>query len=278
MASSPINSSQIDGETMETVRDFILRVSKITAAGDWSHEIKRGLLLGIKVMINIDSVLKKQRHYFADKGPSSQSYGFSNSHVWMWEWDHKEGWVPENWCFWPVVLEKTLESLLDCKEIKPVNTKGNQYWIFIRTNTEGEAPILWPPDATNWLIGKDPDAGKDWRQEEKRTTENEMVGWHRWLNRHWVGSGSWWRTGKPGVLQSMVSQSWTQLNDWTELGHFRLPNSMMPLSSRVALCLGQVLQFSAFCLCPKPENSGNTGYRLFSHFSTVNPSLESDSL
>ena len=111
--------------------------------------------------------------------------GFSSSHVWMWELDHKESWVLKNWWFWTVVLEKTLESPLDCKEIKPVHPKGNQSWLFIRrTDAEAETPILWPPDAKNWLIGKDPDAGKDWRQEEKGTTEDEMVGWHHWLNEH----------------------------------------------------------------------------------------------
>ena len=121
--------------------------------------------------------IKKQRHYFANEGPSSQSCGFPGSHVWMWELDSKESWALKDWCFWSVVLEKTLESPLDCKEIKPVNPKGNQLWIVIgRTDVEAEAPILWPPDATNWLIGKDPDAGKDWRQEEKGTTED------RWLD------------------------------------------------------------------------------------------------
>ena len=117
--------------------------------------------------------IKKQRYYFANKGLSSQSYGFSSSHVWMWVLDHKESWVPKNWCFWTVVLDKTLESPMNCKEIKPVNPKGNQSWIFIgRTDADAEAPILRPPDVKNWLIGKDPDAGKDWRQEEKRMTEN----------------------------------------------------------------------------------------------------------
>ena len=128
---------------------------------------------------------KKQRHYFANKGPSSQSCDFSSSHIWMWELDYKESWAPKNWCFWTVVLEKTLESPLDCKEIQLVHPKGNQYWIFIgRSDTEAEAAILWPPDAKNWLIGKDRDAGKDWRQKEKGTTEDEMVGWHHWLNGH----------------------------------------------------------------------------------------------
>ena len=108
--------------------------------------------------------IKKQRHYFADKDLSSQSYGFSSSHVWMWELDYKESWVPKNWCFWTVLLEKTLESPLDCKEIKPVNPKGNQSWIFIgRIGAEAETSILWLPDAENWLIGKDRNVGKDWR-------------------------------------------------------------------------------------------------------------------
>ena len=120
--------------------------------------------------------IKKQRHYFANKGPSSQSYGFSSSHVWMWELDYKESLAPKNWCFWTVVLEKTLESPLDSKEIQPVHPKGNQSWIFIgKTDVEAETPILWPPDLKNWLIWKDPDAGKDWRREEKGTTEDEMV-------------------------------------------------------------------------------------------------------
>ena len=118
--------------------------------------------------------IKKQRYHFADKGSSSQSYGFSSSHAWVWELDHKEGWVLKNWCFWTVVLEKTLESPLDCKEIKPVNPKGNQLWIFTG-KTDAEAPILWPPDAKGRLIGKDRDAGKDWRQEEKGAAKNEMI-------------------------------------------------------------------------------------------------------
>ena len=129
--------------------------------------------------------IKKQRHNFANKGPSSQSYGFSSSRVWMWESDYKGSWVLKNWCFWTGVLENTLENPLDCKKIQPVNPKGNQYWIFIgRTDSEAEIPILWPPDAKNWLIRKDSDAGKDWRQEEKGMTEDEMVGWHHWLDRH----------------------------------------------------------------------------------------------
>ena len=163
--------------------------------------------------------MKKQRHYFTNKGPYNQSYGFSSSHVWVWELDHKEGWAPKNLCFWTVVLEKALENPLDCTELKPVNPKGNQSWILIvRTDAEAEAPILWWPDAENWLIRKDPDAGKDWRQEEKGTT-----GWDGWMASLtqwiwvWVNSRSWWWTGRPGMLHSMGSQrvghdSETELN------------------------------------------------------------------
>ena len=126
---------------------------------------------------------KKQRHYFADKGLYSQSCGFSSSHVWMGELGYKESWVLKNWCFWTVVLGKTVESPLNCKEIKPVNPKGNQSWIFIgRTDAEAEIPVLWPPHAKSWPIGKDSDAERDWGQEEKGTTEDEMAGWHHQLD------------------------------------------------------------------------------------------------
>ena len=129
--------------------------------------------------------IKKQRHHFVNKGPSSQGYVFSSGHVWMWELDYKESWTLKNWCFWTVVLEETLESPLNCKEIQPVHPKGDQSWIFIgRTEVEAEIPILWPLDAKSWFIGKDPDAGKDWGQEEKGMTEDEMVGWHHWLDGH----------------------------------------------------------------------------------------------
>ena len=160
----------------------------MTVDGDCSHEIKRCLLLGRKVMTNLDSILKSQRHYSANKVLFSQSYGFSSIHVWMWELAHKESWVPKNWCFWTVVLEKTLESPLDFMEVQPVHPKGNQPWIFIRrTDAEAETPILWPPYVKSWLIWKDPDAGKDWGQ-EKGMTEDEMIGWHHWLNGHRFGS------------------------------------------------------------------------------------------
>ena len=173
MASIPITSWQIDGETVETVPDFIVGGSKITAGGDCSHEIKRHLLLWKESYDQPGQHIEKQRHYFVNKGLSSQG----RSHVWMWELNYKESWAPKNWYFWTVVLEKTLESPLDWKEFQAVNPKGNQFWIFIgRTDAETETPVLWPPDTKNWLLGKDPDAGKDWRWEEK--------GWQRmrWLN------------------------------------------------------------------------------------------------
>ena len=168
-------------------------------------------------------LIKKQRHYFANKGPSSQSYGFSSGHVWMWGLNYKESWAPKNWCFWTVVLEKTLESPLDCKEIQPVHPKGSQSWIFTgRIDAEAETPILCPPDAKNWLIWKDPVAGKDWRQEEKGMTEDEMV-WMASLTQWtwvWVDSRSWQWTRRPGVLQSMGSQrverDWVTELNWSE--------------------------------------------------------------
>ena len=166
--------------------------------------------------------IKKQRHYFADKGPSSQSYVFSSSHVWMWELDHKESWALKNRCFWTVVLEKTLESPLDWKEIQPVSPKGNQPWIFIgKTDAEAETPILWPPDAKIWLIWKDPDAGKDWRQEKKGTTEDGMVGWHHSLDGHefeqalGVGDGQ-------GSLACCSPWSWKEFDPTEQLNLIEL--------------------------------------------------------
>ena len=136
------------------------------------------------ILLNYFKKYLCQRHCFVNKGPSSQGYSFSSSHVWMWELDHNESWAQKNWCFWTVVLEKTLESPLDCKEIQPVHL-GDQSWAFIgRTDVEAETPTLWPPYAKSWLIWKDPDAGKDWGQEEKGMTEDEMFGWHHWLNAH----------------------------------------------------------------------------------------------
>ena len=147
-----------------TVSGFILGGSKITADGDCSHEIKRRLLLGRKVMTNLDSIFKSRD--IVNKGPSSQGYGFSCGHVWMWELDYRESWRLKNWCFWTVMFEKTLESPFACEEIQPVHPKGDQSWVFIgRTDVEAETPVLWPHDVKIWLIGKDPDAWKDWGQE-----------------------------------------------------------------------------------------------------------------
>ena len=158
----------------------------MTADGDCSHEIKRCLLLGRKVMTHLDSIFKSRD--IANKRPSHQGFGFSCGHVWMWELDYKESWMKKNWWFWTVVLEKTLESPLDYKEIQPVHPKGDQSWVFIgRTDAEAETPILWPPDAKSWLIGKDPDAGENWGHEEKGTTEDEMVGLNHQLNGHGFG-------------------------------------------------------------------------------------------
>ena len=167
--------------------------------------------------------IKKQRHYFVNKGPSSQGYGFSNSHVSMLELDFKESWVLKNWCFWTVVLVKTLESPLDCKETQPVHPKGGHSWVFIgMTDAEAEAPILWPPDAKSWLIGKDLDAGKDWRQEKKGMTEDKMVEWHHQLNGHQFeetprvgdGHGGLVCCGPWGCKESDMADrlDWTELN------------------------------------------------------------------
>ena len=212
MASSPITSWHKDGKTMETVTDIIFLGSKITA----HSEIKRCLLFGRKAMTNLDSIFTKQRHHFANKGPYIQSFGFSSSQVQMWELDCKEGWVPKNRWFQIMLLEKILESPLDCK-IKQVNPKGIQPWIFIgRTNAETEAPILWPYDVKSWLIGKDPDAGKDWRQRRK---DQQRMGWlysitdsmDMNLNKLWetVTDREAWQTIVHGVTKSQ-----TQLSNW----------------------------------------------------------------
>ena len=199
-ASGPITSWEIDGETMETVTDFILGLQNHCRwwLQPWTWKT---FAPWKKSYDKPTQCIKKQRHYFADKGPASQSYGFSSSHVWMWELDSKEVWVLKNWCFWTVMLEKTLENPLNSKEIKPVNHRGIQPWIFTG-KTDANAPICWSPDAKSQLIGKDPDAGKDWRQ-EKGMTEDEMVRLASPAQRTWVwaNSGRQWRTGKPGMLQ-----------------------------------------------------------------------------
>ena len=208
MASGPITSWQIDGKTMETVTDFIFLGSKITANSDCSHEIKRRLLLGRKAMINLEGILKSRDLTLPTKVHLVKAMVFP-----VVLYTGESGTIKkakhQRIAFWTVVLEKTLESPLGFKEIKPVNPKGHQSWIYIgRIEAEAEAPILWPPVSKSRLIWKDPDACKDWRREEKETTEDEMVGWRHWLNGHefeqtpGVGKGQ----GKPGVLQSRGSQ------------------------------------------------------------------------
>ena len=197
--------------------------SKITVDGDCSHEIKRCLVLGRKVMTNLDSILKS-RHFFVNKGPCTQGCGFSSSHVWMWELYYKESWVLKNCCFWSVVLEKTLASALDCKEIQPVRPKGDQSCVFIgRTDVEAETPILWPPGAKSWLIWKHPDAGKDWRQDERGRqrmrgldgiTDSMDMSLHelRELVVDRVVYREAWRAAVHGVAKSQ-----SRLSNWTEL-------------------------------------------------------------
>ena len=194
MASSPITSWQIDGEKVEIVTNFIFLGSKITADGDCSHEIKRRLSLGRKSITNLHSILKGKDITLLTKFCIVKAMAFPVA-MYGCDLDHKEGWALKNWCLWTVLLEKTLESPLVSKENKPVNPKGHQPWIFIG-RTEAEAPILWLPDAKSLLTGKDLDAGKEWKQEEKGMTENEMVGWLHWLNRHefeqTLGVGDGW--------------------------------------------------------------------------------------
>ena len=164
------------------------------------------------------------RHYFANKSPSSQGYGFSSGHVWVWELDYKESWALKNWSLWTVVLEKTLESPLDTTEIQHFHSKWDRSWVFIgRTDVEAETPIIWPPDAKSWLIWKDPDDGKDWRWEEKRMTEDEMVGWHYSMNmslsklQELVLDREAWHAAVHGVTKSQV-----RLRDWSELKEMKL--------------------------------------------------------
>ena len=212
------------GKTVETVSDFILGGSKITADGDCSHEIKRRLLFGRKVMTNLDSIFKSRDITLPTKVRLVKAMAFP---VVMYgcerELDCEESWVLKKWCFWTVVLEKTLESPLDCKEIQPVHHKGDQSWVFIgRTDVESEILIFWPPDVKSWLIWKESDAGNDWGQEEKRTTEYEMVGWHHQLSGHGFGWTPGVGDGQGGLV---CCGSWgrkesdtTEWLNWTKQG------------------------------------------------------------
>ena len=180
---------------------------------------KRRLFLGRKVITNLASILKS-RDYFANKGLSNQGYGFSSGHVCMWELDYKESWALKNWCFWTVVLENILESPLACKEIQPVQPK-DQSWVFIgKTDIAAETPILWPPDEKSWLIGKDPDAGKDWGQEEKGTTKDEMLEWHHQLDGHGFGCTPWAGDGQESLpcwgSWGHKESDMTERLNWTE--------------------------------------------------------------
>ena len=222
MASGSITLWEIDGKTVETVSDFTFGAPKslqmvIAAMG------KRCLLLERKVMTNLDSILKSRD--IANEGPSSQGYGFSSGHVWMWELDCEESWAPKNWCFWTVVLEKTPESPLDCKEIQPVHSKGDQSSVFIgRTDTKAETPVLWTPHVKSWLIGKDSDAGRMWGQEEKGTAEDEMAGWHYRLDGQefgWtpgVGDGQGGLAGCSSL--SCKESDMTEWLNWTDSHNF----------------------------------------------------------
>ena len=165
--------------------NWLFVLSKTKGFPYCSHEIKRHLLLGRKVMTNLDSILKSRDITLPTKVRLVKAMVFPVVNVWMWELDCEESWALKNWCFWTMMLEKTLESLLDCKEIQPVHPQGDQSWVFIeRTDAEAESPVLWPPHAKSWLIGKDPDAGRDWGQDEKGATEDEMTGWHHQLDGH----------------------------------------------------------------------------------------------
>ena len=224
MASSPITPCQIDGETMETVTDFILGGSKITADGDCSHEIKRHLLLERKGMTNLDKILKSRDITLPTKVRLIQCYGFSSSHVWMWELDSRESWALKIWCFWTVVLEKTLESPLDCKEIqlvilKEISPEYSLEGLMLKLKLRYFGHLMW---MKHWLTGKDPDAGKDWRREKKEVTQDEMVGRHHRLNEPefeqalGVGDGqgslaccSPWGREESDTTEQM---NWTELN------------------------------------------------------------------
>ena len=236
MGSGCITSWEIDEETVETVSDFILGGSKITADGDCSHEIKRHLLLGRKVMTNLDSILKSRDISLQQRSIYSR--------LWFFQWSRMDArvelwrsWAPKNGCFWTVVLEKTLESPLDCKEIQPVHSERDQPWDFFGGNdAEAETPVLWPPHAKNWLIGRDPDARRGWGQEEKGTTEDEMAGWHRRLDGHefeWTLGVDDGQGGLPcyNSWGCRVKHDWVTELNWTEHGRAHQNKTQFPHQS-----------------------------------------------
>ena len=209
MASGPTTSWEIDGETVETVSDFIFLGFKITADGDCSHEIKRPLLHGRKVMTNLDSIFKSRDITLPTNVRLIKAMFFFCVHVWMWELDSEEGWAPKNWCLWTVVLEKTLESPLDCKEIQPVHSEGNQPWYFFgRNDAKAETPVLWPPHANSWLIGK-----RFWCWDGLGARgEGDDRGWDSWMASLTRWTWVWVNSGRPGMLRFMGLQR--VIHDW----------------------------------------------------------------
>ena len=217
MASGPITSWQIEGENVEVVTDFLFLGSK-NHCGQWLQPWNQKTIASWQESNDKPrQCIEKQRHYsaFQSNGPYGQGYGLPSGHVWLWELDHKEGRMPKNWCLQTVVLEKTPESPLDSKEIKPVTLKGNQPWILIgRTDADPVAPVFWSSDANSWLTWKVPDAWKEWGQKEKRASEDEMAGWHHWCNGHVLGLQEMVRDKEAwSAAVHRVTKSWTWLGD-----------------------------------------------------------------